>query len=107
METYTNMIFKGFLLTATVATLYAYDGLSDDRAATEENYHLTRTDESKSWEEYPKDYYQIEHAEMQASNQRRILNKFASNLLENSVSMDPSISKIINENFSKMLSLYK
>lgn len=95
-----RLVMIGLSATATAAIL-AY-GILENRVP-DKTYQLKLNDESKSWEECLKTpYYSMAHAEMQVFNQIKILNNFASNLLENSVNIDPLISKIINENFSKL-----
>lgn len=56
------------------------------------------------WDEYARtSHYTIARTDIQDINQIMTIHKFASHLLEKSENLDPSIAKIINRNFSKLL----
>jgi len=102
MGTPTSNKFQMIAVAATAVLFIA--GLTENNQLTPSEIHDLNIDhDKKSWDEYTHTpYYKITQHD-QTTKQIMAIHKFASNLISKSENLDPSIAKIINKNFSKLL----
>ena len=103
METPTINKFQMMAVAAT-ATVLLIAGLAENKQLTPSEIHdLNMDHDKKSWDEYTHTPYYTIMQNDQTIKQIMTIHKFASNLISKSENLDPSIAKIINKNFSKLL----
>lgn len=91
---------KKFILAAAVTA--ALTGYSETQFITQSPLRDPTSPlvaDEKSWEEYTR-FYMIGEEPL---DKVEILHRFGAQIIETSENLDPSIAKIINKNFSKLL----
>jgi hypothetical protein len=95
---------RKIVMALSTATVVLFTSGFTEKMMPSEIHHISGTGDTKSWDEYLQTpYYTISREAIQNINQITILHEFASRLIERSEDIDPTIAKIINRNFSKLL----